>query len=220
MPASRRRWVKICGNRYFADSFAVAAMEPDFMGWIVSPRSRRRIPAADLARILPLLRARHPRIRHVLVCAANPVSEIRALCARARPDFVQIVEGPGFLNFLDRLAGRPGVVPVFRPQAALTGAEAVFRQRGAFFLLDAFVPGMAGGTGQQIPPDFLNSVPRPYMIAGGLTPENVSAVLARTGARGADASSGLEYAGQPGHKDLDRVRRFIAAIRSVASDTF
>ncbi len=53
--------------------------------------------------------------------------------------------------------------------------------------------------------------PVPWMLAGGLTPENVAEAIALTGARQVDVSSGVESA--PGIKDTDRVRRFIAAAK-------
>lgn len=55
----------------------------------------------------------------------------------------------------------------------------------------------------------------PWMLAGGLTPENVAEAIARTGARQVDVSSGVESA--PGVKDPDRIRRFIDAARGKAT---
>jgi phosphoribosylanthranilate isomerase len=54
---------------------------------------------------------------------------------------------------------------------------------------------------------------RPWMLAGGLTPQNVAEAIAMTGARQVDVSSGVERA--PGEKDLARIRAFIAAVRAV-----
>lgn len=51
--------------------------------------------------------------------------------------------------------------------------------------------------------------PVPWMLAGGLTPENVAQAIAMTGARQVDVSSGVERA--PGVKDADRMRDFVAA---------
>ncbi len=50
-----------------------------------------------------------------------------------------------------------------------------------------------------------------WLVAGGLTPENVCAALARTGAPGADVSSGVESG--PGVKSPELIRRFVEAVR-------
>ena len=53
--------------------------------------------------------------------------------------------------------------------------------------------------------------PLPWMLAGGLTPENVAAAILASGLTAVDTASGVESA--PGRKDRDRVSRFVAAAR-------
>jgi phosphoribosylanthranilate isomerase len=83
-------------------------------------------------------------------------------------------------------------------------------------LLDAWVEGALGGTGQAIPLDLLAAFapPWPWWLAGGITPERVPQVLAQVQPTGLDASSGVELA--PGVKDLARVAALRAAISGSA----
>jgi phosphoribosylanthranilate isomerase len=76
------------------------------------------------------------------------------------------------------------------------------------FLLDAYSPGVPGGTGetfdwQRIPQKTF----RPIVLAGGLTPDNVSLAVSSTGVYGVDVSSGVEAT--PGKKDAKKIQLFI-----------
>lgn len=77
-----------------------------------------------------------------------------------------------------------------------------------FILADAYVEGRAGGTGQQIPLEWLAGVERRRLIlAGGLNPENVAQAIRHACPAAVDVASGVEKG--PGRKDPDLVRRFI-----------
>ena len=56
----------------------------------------------------------------------------------------------------------------------------------------------------------------PWMLAGGLTPDNVAEALRLTGARQVDVSSGVESA--PGVKDPERMRAFVDSVRAATED--
>ncbi len=56
------------------------------------------------------------------------------------------------------------------------------------------------------------STPAPLMLAGGLTPENVSHAIGRATPAAIDASSGVEA--RPGFKDIEKVKKFISNAKS------
>lgn len=100
--------------------------------------------------------------------------------------------------------------------AARVDAEALRRDfpGACAHLLDAFVPGQAGGTGQRFDWGYW---PRDsglkLLLAGGLTPDNVADAIRATRPFAVDVSGGVE-AGRKGHKDPERIERFVAAVRA------
>ena len=77
-------------------------------------------------------------------------------------------------------------------------------------------PRTRGGTGEKFNWDLAveaQKLGRPVFLAGGLTPENVADAVRRVQPFGVDVSSGVESS--PGKKDHQKVRDFIAAVRSI-----
>ena len=208
--------VKICGNRYNEDSWRVAACEPDFMGWIFSPLSPRRIEPATAARLIHSLRRSYPGIRHVGVFARNSIPEILSIFRRVpQLDCAQVVESVGFLEML-RLKAKfgPLLLPALRVGSKIDDGDIVKYGSAPLFVLDSFVPGMAGGTGKRLEADYIKGVRRPYLLAGGLRPDNLEEALADFSGAGVDVSSGLERPGTPGRKDPEKLREFFRICRA------
>jgi phosphoribosylanthranilate isomerase len=91
------------------------------------------------------------------------------------------------------------------------GHAAALAQRYAvdFILADAYVEGQRGGTGRRIVPILLEGFERRRLIlAGGLNPQNIAALIRALRPYAVDVASGVEQA--PGKKDVDLMRRFIA----------
>jgi phosphoribosylanthranilate isomerase len=87
----------------------------------------------------------------------------------------------------------------------------------AAVLVDAYVEGQEGGTGQQAPWNLLAGFKPgvPLILAGGLTPENVASAIQTVRPWGVDVASGVESS--PGIKDHVKLRRFIANARDAAA---
>jgi phosphoribosylanthranilate isomerase len=77
-------------------------------------------------------------------------------------------------------------------------------------LVDTPHPDLPGGSGQTFDWATLD-IGRPFLLAGGLTPDNVAEAVETVRPFGVDASSGLESS--PGVKDADLIRRFIEEAR-------
>jgi len=81
-------------------------------------------------------------------------------------------------------------------------------------LLDAYVEGMRGGTGQVIDWQRLPELSCPVILAGGLTPENVSDAIKLVRPYAVDVSSGVEIV--KGKKDVEKMRAFVNAVREAS----
>lgn len=218
-------FIKVCGNLHATDSLLVASFSPDFMGWIFSPFSLRRIERLRASHLIRRIRDSNPRIRHVGVFAGNAPREILEIDRRLRRagaplDYLQVTESIGFIARLRaklRLAHgghATPVVPVIRPTETVGDRSFVFTAPSPFWILDRFDPRAKGGTGQRIPPKYFDAsrpIAYPFLIAGGIRPENAVQALRETRARGVDVSSGLEL--QPGVKDPALVEALFRALR-------
>ncbi len=85
-------------------------------------------------------------------------------------------------------------------------------RRARALLLDAHVPGLAGGTGQTFDwGDIPRDLPVPVILSGGLTPENVGRAVREVKPWAVDVSSGVEA--ERGVKDPRKIEEFIRSVR-------
>ncbi|MDR9403805.1 MAG: phosphoribosylanthranilate isomerase, partial [Halothece sp. Uz-M2-17] len=82
------------------------------------------------------------------------------------------------------------------------------------FLLDAYAPQQLGGTGKSFNWDYLQDFhpQRPWLLAGGLTPNNIEQALKMSQPDGIDLSSGVEDS--PGNKNLDLVAELFKTLKN------
>lgn len=118
-------------------------------------------------------------------------------------------------NEVAYLARRLQVIKALRirSKADLDAAVAYADAGVSALLLDAFVPGQAGGSGVTWDHRLLSawSAPAPIFLAGGLASENVQTALALSAAQVVDVASGVEWA--PGRKCQRRMAALVAAVR-------
>lgn len=197
------------------ESFLVAGYAPDYMGWILSPHSPRRVTLQQAASLISRIRKIHPRIQHVGVFAGNSVLEIVGIVRRGNIfDCLQITDGIGFIeNLRYRLRGAkvPLILPALRVREGIDNGGLVRYGPVPFFILDSHVSGQPGGTGRRLNTELIAGITRPYFLAGGLNPDNVVEALRSTRAIGVDVSSGLEES--PGRKNPKLVDDFFSRLR-------
>jgi phosphoribosylanthranilate isomerase len=198
--------VKICGITREQDAASAAAAGASAIGFVFWPGSPRFVDpyrARAIARMLP------PFVTPVGVFVNQPLEYVNAVASLVGLGAVQLHgdEDPAFARMVKR--------PVLKAVSAVD--EGVTRwPREVLLLVDAHDPTRRGGTGRTADWGLAASLAaeRPVMLAGGLTPENVAAAVARVKPIGVDVSSGVELS--PGVKDRGRIAALFAQLRGAA----
>ena len=207
--------IKICGLSDEEGVDAALDAGADFVGFNFFPPSPRYVALDGAVRLAARARGR-ARVVAVVVDADDAL--LSAIATALRPDFLQLhgSETPQRVAAVRFLAG----VPVVKALGISDRADlaAIDRYEADRFLLDAKPPRDAsrpGGNATAFDWTLLDgfSCRRPWLLAGGLSAENVAAALAATGALGVDVSSGVESA--PGRKDPALIHAFVRAVRAV-----
>jgi phosphoribosylanthranilate isomerase len=204
--------VKICGLSTRDTLAAALDAGADFVGLVFFARSPRNVTLRQAVTLADQARER-AKIVTLVVDADDALLDSLAL--DVKPDLIQAhgKETPERLVQMKRHTGIPAY-KALRVATAADVAQAKIYASVPFILYDAMPPEGAvlpGGNGLTFDWTILRDAPRPFMLAGGLTPENVGEAIRVTGAAMVDVSSGVESA--PGVKDAARIAKFIEAAK-------
>jgi phosphoribosylanthranilate isomerase len=204
--------IKHCGITNLDDAHRAAEAGAWALGMIFWEGSPRRCDPAEAALIGASLR-RTLEIVGVFVNAT--LEEIDALVQGAGLSIVQLHgdEGPVFCTEVARRTGAKVMKAArVRSRADLQAAAAFHTD---FHLLDAYVEGVPGGTGETIDWEVVRGqkLQSPIVLSGGLSADNVAAAIAATEPFAVDVASGTESA--PGIKDHAKLQAFADAVHGV-----
>jgi len=202
--------VKICGITRLDDLHAACASGADALGFVFHAASPRNVTIDAAA---------------ALVAEMPPFVQSVGLFVNAAPAFVEAVLATVPLDLLQfhgdetpadcARFGRPFVkaIRVTRETDLVKCAADFDAARG--LLLDAFVPGVAGGTGERFDWTLIPAaLPKPFILSGGLAPDNVAEAVRRVRPWAVDVSSGVEAA--KGIKDARKMAQFIAKAKQAS----
>ena len=209
--------VKICGLSTPETVDAAVEAGADLIGLVFYPRSPRNVSMAQAAQLADRARGR-AKIVTLVVDADDALLE--EIVAKVRPDLIQAhgAESPERIAEIARLTGKPVIKAIRVKDEADIASAARFSEAASLILYDAKAPetlgsALPGGNGHAFDWGLLEGSRRPaFMLAGGLTPENVAEAIRTTGAPVVDVSSGVESA--PGVKDIGLIRKFIEAAKA------
>ena len=206
----RKPFIKICGQTSAASAEASLAMGAHFLGFIFHRSSPRSITPERAAAI-----STHGA-RRVGVFVRQGAGEICDTMQRARLHYAQL-HGRQSVEDAQRI-GAERVIRVLWPQACADMAELqqqmdTWAPHCAYFLLDAGKTPGSGGTGKSLNVAELAQlrIPRPWLLAGGLSAANLPQLLAHCHPDGIDLNTGVELA--PGLKHPPLI---LAALRALS----
>ena len=212
--------IKICGITNLADARAAIAAGADMLGFNFYRPSPRFITPQDARTMIeslrPQIRALPRTITMVGVFVNEPAESIVRIAAEAGVAAIQL-HGDESVEFCRELKA---LLPDrFLIKALRAGGEGVIELAAEYnvdaIMLDAFDAELRGGTGRTVDWHLArhtrDAVPRLF-LAGGLSPENVSAAIDAVQPYAVDACSALESS--PGHKDAERMDAFVRAVRN------
>ena len=201
--------VKLCGMFRDEDVQAVAEARPDLCGFIVDfPKSHRSVTPARLESLCSCLLSCEPAsapIWRVGVFVDEPMEQLVRIVDAGCIDLVQL-HGSEDAAYIDELRDRTGVgiIQAFRIRSAADAAAAE-ASAADLVLLDN-----GQGTGEGFDWSLVASVGRPFMLAGGLGPENVAQAIEEVRPWGVDMSSGIETEKR---KDPAKMAAAVASVR-------
>ncbi|GAX06055.1 phosphoribosylanthranilate isomerase [Secundilactobacillus pentosiphilus] len=184
--------IKICGLMREQDTQVVNEVHPDFAGFVFA-NSRRQISLATALKFRQLL---DPSIPTAGVFVNEPLEKMLNIYRSGAIQIVQLHGNESEETVKALKEAGATVFQVFKPNAEITPTAA------DYVMLDS-----GNGSGIALDWSRVPQAPHPFILAGGLTPDNVTTAIAAVHPDVVDVSSGVETNGQ---KDADKIRAIVA----------
>ena len=215
------------------DAEMVVDLGADHVGLLAWPGGTR-LPSLSPEEALEVFEPVRGRAKTVMLPVTHSVEEITALASRVEPDYVQVASYPEhlplgeFIRLSEELRcmgiGVIRVIPVDGHDSLSLALK--YEAYADIIMVDSsggppfpHVREFIGGTGRlhnhEISARIRESIRKPLILAGGLSPENVAEAIRRVKPWGVDAASSLNRVDERHRKDPRRVRAFIEAVRRV-----
>ncbi len=208
--------VKICGIKEPSQAVAAAGAGADYIGIVMAP-SKRQVDIEQAKAIVAAVKG--SQTLSVGVFVNMPSAEINRIAKYCNFDRIQL-SGDESWEYVRELH-RPAIkaVKVSKEHTGdrlLNELSGGYKKADYYFLplLDCAVNGSYGGSGKAFDWSIAKVAAGKYrfVLAGGLTPENVGEAIASARPWGVDVSSGVETNGA---KDIEKIKRFISTVRRI-----
>jgi phosphoribosylanthranilate isomerase len=208
--------VKICGLSNPSTMQAALDHGADMVGLVFFAKSPRNISLSQAKTLADQARGK-AKIVALVVDADDRL--LHSIKSELRPDYIQAhgSETSQRISEIHALTHIPVIKAIKVESAAEVASAEAYRDAARLILFDAKAPKglLPGGNGLSFDWKLLADVKYPYMLSGGLTPDNVAEALHITRAPIVDVSSGVESS--PGIKDAGLIAKFIKAAKSAGN---
>ncbi len=208
-----RTRVKICGLTTLEHARYGSGAMADFLGYIFYEKSPRYIEPSEAAAIITWIEGP----ANVGVFVNKSIDDVNDIAKLTGIEYVQLHgdESPEYCELIEK-----PIIKAFRVKADDT-AETLrdrvqpYRDAAAYFLFDAYTSDVYGGSGKSFNWDILAKFdsPRPYLLAGGLSSENVKEAVKKVKPYGLDVSTSLED--EPGIKSFEKMETFFDVMQEI-----
>ncbi|NQT47270.1 MAG: phosphoribosylanthranilate isomerase [Candidatus Omnitrophica bacterium] len=200
--------VKICGITNSRDADTAVKAGADALGFVFWRKSPRAI---DLATAQGIIKDLPPSVCKVALFVDEDKERVRETISLMGVDTIQL-HGNESPEYCDGFKGLR-IIKAFRmkDEAVL---DSIKKYKTDYLLLDAYVEGVPGGSGEQFNWDLAvraKGCGKPIILAGGLNPGNIKEAIKRVDPFMVDVSSGVETA--PGEKDPKLIEKFIKTVK-------
>ncbi len=204
---------KICGITNVEDALAAVSAGASFLGFVFA-ESPRRVEASTVRHIRRIVGG-DVRTVGVFTDESDEVLHIIDECDLSLAQ----LHGGQSEEFAERIGGER-VIRAVRVKGERTIAGLDLFANAAYYLLDTYREGVAGGTGETFDWDLAvraKSSGKPIFLSGGLNPGNVFEAVRHVCPFAVDAASGVEVS--PGIKDHEKIKEFIDNVRRADAST-
>ena len=194
--------IKLCGLSRIEDIEAANTLKPDFIGFVFAAKSKRRVSHLKAAELKSKL---NPETKAVGVFLDDDLDTVGALMNLGIVDLVQLhgSEDEEYISKLRAITDKPIIKAfIINNEDDVKQAEA---SSADYILLDG-----GKGEGRSFNWKLLESIKRPYFLAGGLNADNAEAAVADLHPFAVDVSTGIEAGGV---KDKEKMAAFVTAVR-------
>lgn len=202
--------VKVCGITNVEDAMMVAGLGVNYLGYIVNyTSSPRYISSTNAAHIIRKTRKAFPHVRHVAVVVDSNATDCQNIIDELDADIIQFhgLETPEYIQNIKYIQKWKAI------ELTVTDAIKLIPQYES--VVDGIVLDSGKGSGQLIPAELLSSVKiQPtFILAGGITSENILERLQLCTPDIIDINSGVEIA--PGKKDQEKIIACLNIIKGI-----